>query len=309
MNRPSNRRGLTLIELLVVVSIIGILVALLLPAIQSAREASRRIQCVNNMKNIGLGIHNAAQNHDGFPTGAGSPANTSYLVQVLPFVEQIALFNSININEDVLRNENITALNQAPKVFFCPSDTSRVSVGATNSVNFAGNSGRSVIDGGGVFIARRLAARDILDGLSNTVGVSEWIAGPGAGSVHQRNASKYQLKAIYPDSPEGIIAFTLDCASLSEDKIKNNYISPSKGQFWLAGNLANTLYNHTLQPNLPSCRADQSMDATTASSYHSGGLNVLTMDGCVHFVKDTIDQRVWAAAGSRAGGEADITLE
>ena len=105
----ANRRGFTLIELLVVIAIIAVLIALLLPAVQSAREAARRIQCTNNLKQIGLGLHNYVSSTGGFPLGCTIPFATGYpqgsdvggwSVQglLLPFVEQGPLFNAANFS-------------------------------------------------------------------------------------------------------------------------------------------------------------------------------------------------------------------
>lgn len=310
MIRATRRRGFTLIELLVTIFIIGILAALLLAAVQQARAASLRLLCSNNLKSIGLAIHNHAQAQGKFPSGVGKyPADTSYLVQVLPYMEQTALYNSINLADGVQTNSNITAFGQAPDAFLCPSDSSRGSIATARAINYGGNAGRSVAAGDGVFIKRPLADRDVQDGLSQTAGVAEWIAGPGIGNGRQRNTSKYRLRVAYDDSFGGLTAFIRACEALDEAAMDLTYFYPSKGQLWLGGGLSTTLYNHVIAPNLPSCSADFSMDATTAGSYHGGGVNVLTMDGGVHFVKSTIDRRVWSAVGSRSGGEGEATID
>ena len=246
----STRRGITLIEILVTVSLIGILLALLLPAVQEARETSRRIRCVNNLKQIGMATQNFCQARESFPSGVSSfPAQASYLVQILPFLEQSPLFDAINMSDDVLSNANVTILHQAPSLFFCPSDASRDSTAASLAINYPGNAGRSVSDEAGVFTKRSLMPRDLTDGLSQTVGVSEWIAGSGTiGPPQQRNASKYRLKESFTDSPQGIENFVQVCSHLNESDTDPKFYSRSKGQFWIAGLLSSTLYNHTLTP-------------------------------------------------------------
>ena len=133
-------RGFTLIELLVVIAIIAVLIALLLPAVQAAREAARRSQCTNNMKQIGLGIHNYHSTHDVFPMGAvngpraalgqiyGDWAQWSPQAQLLPFVEQTPLYNAANFNwaynpfGDPCTSINSTVSNTVINSFLCPSD-------------------------------------------------------------------------------------------------------------------------------------------------------------------------------------------
>ena len=92
-----NRRAFTLIEVLVVIAIIGILVALVLPAVQAVREAARRLQCMNNLKQIGLAIHQHVESRGQYPGGFGDPFDASYIMQILPFMEQSSMYNSINI--------------------------------------------------------------------------------------------------------------------------------------------------------------------------------------------------------------------
>ena len=141
---PRHRRGFTLIELLVVIAIIGVLIGLLLPAVQSAREAARRTQCVNNLKQIGLGVMNFESANAQLPPGwgpvpdlPGGPGNSgnsrgSALITVLPYLEQANLFNTFNLRLDVnAAVDNATARNQDVGIFLCPSDPADVKISNT----------------------------------------------------------------------------------------------------------------------------------------------------------------------------------
>ncbi|AMV40782.1 DUF1559 domain-containing protein [Planctomyces sp. SH-PL62] len=130
----SKRSGFTLIELLVVIAIIAVLIALLLPAVQSAREAARRAQCVNNLKQLGLAVHNFESTNNRFPDGQGpvpkGPGSVGFirgavLTMILPYMEQSSLFSAFNFQLDVHSNvENKTARTQQISAFLCPSDAS-----------------------------------------------------------------------------------------------------------------------------------------------------------------------------------------
>lgn len=319
MQDASRRRGFTLIEALVVVMIIGVLVGLLLPAVQAAREAARRTRCANNVKQIGQAIHLHVEARNTFPGGSGSPpANPSYLVQLLPYLENVPLYNAINMEGTLfISTPNRTAQKQVPGIFLCPSDGGR-RPDMEYAINYAGNVGRSRDNqDDGVFARDQVqTTQDISDGLSQTVGVAEWLVGVGFAADfiegQGRDLSRidgkryiYALRRVFLDNPSDFAAFVRVCGRLDRDDINpQGIINHAKGDTWLWGGLmSGTLYNHLMPPNQPSCSARESLDATTATSLHRGGINVLTMDGAVHFVKDSIAHRVWYAAGTRSGGE------
>ncbi len=216
MNTSKRHQGFTLVELLVVIAIIGVLVGLLLPAVQAAREAARRMQCSNNFKQIGLGLHNYHSTYDQLPKQGGGtvpPANIhnnnmlSFLIGVLPFIEQQALWQQISnpyqvVNADGSLGTQYPAMGPAPwdknytpwrttvGSYRCPSDPYVTSAGNFGSNNYTACIGDGIqwTDRGGVndqntstdanadkflrgmFKTRRVTRfRDVLDGLSNTI--------------------------------------------------------------------------------------------------------------------------------------------
>ncbi len=199
MTRPVVRRpraAFTLIELLVVIAIIAILIALLLPAVQQAREAARRSQCKNNLKQIGLALHNYHDTHRVFPPGWMTRITTStyndnrfgagrygWSMYILPFVDQAPLYNIQNFSlNDVPNGSNTNKLNSPLSVYRCPSDTGKATGDKTWGVsNYAGNYG-SVTTAAhsfvqftdGIFFGNsNIKIRDITDGTSNTILVGE----------------------------------------------------------------------------------------------------------------------------------------
>src|SRR3954468_2839122 len=140
------RRGFTLIELLVVIAIIAVLIALLLPAVQSAREAARRAQCVNNLKQIGLGMHNYQSSNNVLPPGQKSCCWGTWILFMLPHVEQTALWNAWNFNGDLLYYQgqydaplryggvcNLTVSSTRVNAYICPSDGNATAVSGIGS--------------------------------------------------------------------------------------------------------------------------------------------------------------------------------
>ncbi len=209
MIRTRRRKvGFTLIELLVVIAIIAVLIALLLPAVQMAREAARRTQCRNNLKQIGLAMHNYHSTHGMFP---GSNMQWSWfgvylsgkwnpLAQVLPYTENDAVANALNYNSNPnpwgqsgAFNTNTTAVWQRIEVFLCPSDVAKISGSdrpgnnyryslGTAPTNNRGGDGFFWINGPANTRAGR-AERDVLDGLSHTAAFSERLHPPGVSNT------------------------------------------------------------------------------------------------------------------------------
>jgi prepilin-type N-terminal cleavage/methylation domain-containing protein len=301
MERGFRRDGFTLIELLVVLTIIGVLLALIIPAVQKSREAARKAACANRLHNIGVALNHHASTFGVYPAGYGLPHGVSYLLKLLPFVERQALYDTFNfaLPPGFLAgsSENGTTMFTRIDEFTCPSDGYRTAPLAVFSANYAANAGENSLTGTGAFINRPLPPAEIRDGLSGTVGVSEWVVGEGNETHQTRLGSTYSIT----DNTRSFDRFRDICRALDP-----HYYIPSgdgyKGRYWIDGGLGTTQYNHVLTPNMPSCYSWH-FKAVCAGSYHGGGCYSLWLDGRVGFVQESINQRLWTSLGTRSGGE------
>ncbi|WP_165248740.1 DUF1559 domain-containing protein [Paludisphaera soli] len=318
------RRGFTLIELLVVIAIIAVLIALLLPAVQAARGAARRMQCVNNLKQFGIALHNYHDVQGCFPhsRGLSTPAPNfpptatfSGFARVLGYMEQTQVFNTINF--DLLPNapENTTTQGTSVAMFSCPSDPQATVPTGEAPVSYRFNEGAGILftygpsDVGsgananmpapdGVFFSvSKTTIAAITDGTSNTTAMSERLKGDFSNAV-ATPASDLFLPRTFPATADAAIA---DCLSIDVRTLTTQGVS-SQGSPWLAGSTS-CVYGHGNTPNTRSCMFPPGRILNMASSTHAGGVNVLLCDGAVRFVKDAIARDVWRGLGTRAGGE------
>ena len=333
MRNPRND-GFSLVELLVVITIIGVLIALLLPAVQAAREAARRVRCRNNLKQLGLALHNYAEHYSALPPGAivsrvyrsSGTANydpwpeavsdapgmhgTSWMLQILPFIEQTALFDRWDFRRSVSGNRATAETDVA--VFYCPTRRSAVRpedrqimfpkrapgdsfvgwtaggndyagcIGAQNS--FANPTMSSVkrpfcgpayvyrTDMRGVF-APNLATRfsEIADGLSNTIAVGE--------------VPRCQWSGEAPNDYWGPCHTSIDgWAAAGANTLFDTAAADTTNDVGQLGGFNNDYFE-------------------SAGSDHADGAHFTMADGSVHFISDRIDQTVYARLGSMADGQ------
>ena len=311
--------GFTLVELVVVIAIIGILVGLLLPAVQAAREAARRMQCSNNLKQIGLAMHNYESTHKRFPPGnlAGAwSTGISVHARLLPYLEQGNSYVLVDFSEAYNHPKNDLARLQQVSTFLCPSDISGslpAALGGKN--NYYANAGTSLMAGSpptdpadpnfglpaptGVFFRdSRIGSRDITDGLSFTAAFSEKLLGDGNNGIATAISDTFR-PGTFPATPDAAVAdcFAVDVSDLSKQGVSN------VGAPWLWAYHSTTMYYHIAPPNTRSCMYPPGRIMTTAGSRHAGGVQVLLCDGSVQFLSQSLDLSIWRGLGTRQGGE------
>ena len=336
------RRGFTLIELLVVIAIIAVLIALLLPAVQAAREAARRMQCVNNLKQLGLAMQGYIDGNGSLPPAStsGFPAGVmmndfSMKERILPFLEQQIVFNAFNQSIPYNSVQNGTATSTNINAYLCPSDGVRVNRGMASypshdfgDTNYANNLGNCVtlngikFDGPAYTIGSNqfgpvVTLATITDGTSNTAIHSETLKGSGV--------AKPGLAALYvsPDafnwsgtiSPTvtGNVYSTLQMLSSKCQASTKFATFVTRGYTWsyeMVGTGGG--YTHIQTPNKKACvfsnnNSDPPGSSISgeigAQSYHSGGVNVGFLDGSVRFIKDSVNQMAWWSLATMQGGE------
>lgn len=309
IRRPSSlgyHRGFTLVELLVVIAIIGILIALLLPAVQAAREAARRAQCSNNLKQIGLAMHNYHDVHETLPVGSYECCWGTWLVGIMPYMELMTLYSKYSYQNMYDQPEgghrygdaiNKPVTTQRISAYTCPSDqwsTHYSGVTHHNYVVNMGNTGRShnrdyngVIFAGAPFGAvtlstsRCYAFSTITDGLSNTLMASETIQGQGPDTT--------------PRDLRGFGWWVGGCHF-------ETYLTPNSSQPDVMD--SSDWCNADANPGFPCVGATSSMPTTVAArSRHPGGVQTVMCDGSVRFVTSTIEWSTWNRLGSTQDGE------
>ncbi|EAQ82046.1 DUF1559 domain-containing protein [Blastopirellula marina] len=336
------RTGFTLVELLVVIAIIGVLIALLLPAVQQAREAARRMSCSNQLKQLGLAMHNYHDTYLALPARVGGTEVTgpriSGWISLLPFIEERALYDQIVSTSPAFNvkpwEKNYVPYNTQVQMLICPSETGIVQSSdifdGKGSSNYAFSIGdccryslpQQNAEARGVFSKYDFCNfKKITDGLSNTVMLGE----KGLGSDEKNliggivvTGSPWVVNEQDGINPGICQALRPLGKTYSNTTATLNY----SGRRWSDGAVNMQGFCTILAPNSPSCSRktnDWSESIITASSYHPGGANAVFCDGSVSFIPETIDTGdlskmapqsgpspygVWGAMGSKSGQES-----
>ncbi len=325
------KRAFTLIELLVVVAIIGVLVAMLLPAIQAVKSASRRGSCQNNLRQLGIALRAYETANGHLPTGAdsrpypkspGTP-NSFYrwstLAYLTPYIEEGAIFRLLNLKVPLYASnlkvapENQTGVASVIPLLLCPADQGRPVADGYGPTNYVactgtGSGGGTPFGTDGLFYvnsAVRLSA--VTDGANKTVAFSESSLGTGDENLGDPAGV----------DPQTVYGFSLQTPLTEEmrDSTAQWNVQNRRGFSWANGEYRCTMYNHYLPPNdlKPDFIANRLTGSISeryscygwrgARSFHGGGVNVFFLGGATVFIADNIDLKTWQALATRSGNE------
>jgi prepilin-type N-terminal cleavage/methylation domain-containing protein len=314
-------KGFTLIELLVVIAIIAVLIALLLPAVQQAREAARRTQCKNNLKQYGLGIHNYHDTYGFFPPGHstwdGAP-QIGWQVRILPFVDQAPLFNQVNMALGYAPNTTLpdgsTIKSKKLAMYMCPTDASskltNLPNGGEAQASYGGNMGSQQTPSASSSCQQFMA-------IGGTSGVYNY-ENPGGQAGHGNTADPSQISGIFSR-----FGMTIRMANISDGTSNVFFVgeilsdcNDHNGGWWdrnQGGNAHSStsvpLNDMTTCPNSkkisnPACTNPNNWNYSWGfRSSHTGGGHFLMGDGTVRFISENIDYMTYQKLGGRRDGQ------
>ncbi len=297
------RPAFTLIELLVVIAIIAILIALLVPAVQKVREAAARAHCQNNLKQIGVALHNYHDTNKHFPAG-GDTKSIAAQAYLLPYIEQDSVYRTIDFTQTAGSAANAAPRGQKIPMYLCPSDPQGSVPAGFGGNNYVFNYGNDIkwaqTETNGVFYfgGNWTKFASITDGTSNTAAFSERRLGDFNNAI-ATDATDLFANIGYPGNDVNLAVSM--CQGIDPKNLAYQWRS-DYGGYWLQI-FHMTLYTHAGLPNMRSCAYPPDRMMMVANSGHTGGLNLLLCDGAARFVSNSIGLATWRALGSRNGGE------
>jgi prepilin-type N-terminal cleavage/methylation domain-containing protein/prepilin-type processing-associated H-X9-DG protein len=321
---PRRVRAFTLIELLVVIAIIAVLIALLLPAVQAAREAARRSQCVNNLKQLGLAMHNYHSSNDSFPMGrtgmgfsypvsGGDPNRRTWAFNILANLEQVPLYNAINFSRTFYDWTNTTVMRAEVAAYNCPSDPGFNIVLSPSTFQTVRSNGNYMVNWGNTTWYQDMtnpSYNPYVGPLPPTTGLP-YLSAPFTAN------KAISLSAIIDGTSNTLMMSEIICP---ESKGPTNGEVDHRGDIWnddqnCAMFMAYTTPNSktidqvpgycvstNLKPSNPPC-VDKLPGFNAARTRHSGGVNALMCDGSVKFAKDAVNINIWRGLSSMNGSE------
>ncbi len=325
------RNGFTLVELLVVIAIIGILIALLLPAVQAAREAARRMSCANNLKQLGLAMHNYESCYRCYP-GLGGGSQTSFSVQarLLPYIEQGNLQELIDFDQPLylgdphnqsLNPRQAEAAATRVSLLRCPSDAADDLLEAAEDEVLAGGN-YMVCTGSGTGTSYDVRYRtdglfyygsasrhaDMTDGTSHTLIMAETLLGNGErldGYLSDESRKPRMTAFFFATPKEGSPGLNGIVDPDPADLLARVGVwFGNRGFGWIVGKPHSSTFSCYLQPNseFPDLMS-MGIGFYAARSRHPGGVHGLLADGSVHFISDGVALPIWRGLATPAGGE------
>ncbi len=311
--QTSRSRGFTLVELLVVIAIIGILIAMLLPAVQSSRQSAQRVRCANNLRQIGLGLHSYHQQYSELPIGSTystTRKTKTWATLILPFIDRQSHYDSFDFNQDITHANNTKAMTTVVETFICPSDPAgQMGVLPARCQCCPGSPETSmalwypatvgpVYDGHCSFCDSSTPGEDNYCCQGKNYGQN----GDGPGMFH-----RWPTPVKFEDVTDGQSNTIMLGETLPEQTLHNMAF----GANMPLGQTNIPINTMTLESKMPIVGASDSANHSRNpyyqtlgfKSYHKGGITVCLGDGSVHFLAETIDYKLYNDLGTRAGGE------
>lgn len=281
--RPLRRGGFTLVELLVVIAIIGVLVGLLLPAVQAAREAARRMQCGNNLKQIGLGLHNYHSTFNQFPEGSRLSNFVGPLTAVLPYLEQSNSYSQFDFSKNYDDPHNQAVAAQQIATYLCPSMTLPRSVPDTSNGETGGPSSYLGCEGTGSYMPRS-------DGMFGLNWTAHGFNNPATGFRDCTDGSSMTL--AYGETTYNMADYQWDPPAASAGQVKWGTAR------WVLGYPVVSLGTTLKELNVHTAANNGGFQ-----SMHPGGVHFLYIDGSVRFASEALDRTLLNSLATRNGNE------